>query len=68
MPTDGAFTRALEESKTDMHEKLHKTEVLIGGKLIEVCTNEELTGICTPKVDKTKESQTVELEVVLTID
>lgn len=66
MPIDEILTGALKESKTDVPAKLPKIEVFTGGILIEVWTIEELIGICTPKVDKTKESKTVELEVALT--
>ena len=68
VPTSEVLTRALNESKTDVHAKLPKIEVLIGGILVEVCTIKELTRMCTPKIDKTKESKIVELETTLTID
>ena len=68
VPTDGVLTGALKECKTDMLVKIPKIKVFISGMLIEVCTIEELTIVCTPEVHKTEEPKTVELEAALTAD
>ena len=66
MPTDGILTGTLRESKTNVLGKLPKIDEYTIGILIEVCTIEELTGICTLEVEKTKESKIVEVEITLT--